>query len=246
MSEQIVLEGYIAITAALEAGRRPIHQIYIHDRKRYDQRLKPIRELVTSQKIPFEFVPQSTIDEYTQGSRHGGVLALAGTREYQALAELLPDDSTPCIMMFDGIEDPYNLGFAVRATYAAGVDGVVLPQREWNEGESVVMRSSAGAWDRMPLALTDDLRGVIDYYRQRGLVIATTAQASDAKQLYDANLTQPLFILVGGERRGISRSVLQTGDLMLEIPYGRPFDYALGAVSAVTVIAFEVNRQRLR
>jgi tRNA G18 (ribose-2'-O)-methylase SpoU len=37
---------------------------------------------------------------------------------------------TPLVVMLDGIEDPFNHGQAVRALYAAGVDGLVV-RRDW-------------------------------------------------------------------------------------------------------------------
>ena len=60
----------------------------------------------------------------------------------------------------------------------------------------------------------------------------------------DADLSGPLFLLVGGERRGITREFLRRADLVLEIPYRRRFSLSLGTVAAVSVLAFEVMRQR--
>jgi hypothetical protein len=33
------------------------------------------------------------------------------------------------VVMLDGVEDPHNLGTAIRSLYAAGVDGLVLRRR---------------------------------------------------------------------------------------------------------------------
>ena len=59
-----------------------------------------------------------------------------------------------------------------------------------------------------------------------------------------ADLTRPLFVLIGGERRGITRSLLRQADLILQVPYRREFKPALGASSSAAVVAFEVFRQR--
>jgi tRNA G18 (ribose-2'-O)-methylase SpoU len=51
-------------------------------------------------------------------------------------------------------------------------------------------------------------------------------------------------LLIGGERRGITRSFLEAAELRLQIPYGRPFSHSLGAAASAAIVAFEVMRQR--
>ena len=51
-------------------------------------------------------------------------------------------------------------------------------------------------------------------------------------------------VAVVGERRGLTRSLLQRADMQLRIPYGREFAGSLGTISAAAIIAFEVMRQR--
>jgi 23S rRNA (guanosine2251-2'-O)-methyltransferase len=148
--------------------------------------------------------------------------------------------------MLDGIEDPFNFGYAVRALYAAGVDGLVLRPRNWLSAAGVVARASAGASERIPTAIADTAQDAAGFFRQHGLTIASAAQSKRAIPLYDANLAIPLFLVAGGEKRGITRSFLDTADLLLQIPYGRPFDQSLGAAAATAVLAFEIMRQRTK
>ena len=54
-----------------------------------------------------------------------------------------------------------------------------------------------------------------------------------------------LLLVCGGEKRGISRRVLDTVDLRVKIPYGREFRASLSAASAVTMFAYEIMRQNL-
>jgi len=60
----------------------------------------------------------------------------------------------------------------------------------------------------------------------------------------EVDLTGPLLLLIGGEKRGVSRSVEQAADLLIRIPYGREVNYALGTAAAATTLGFEVLRQR--
>jgi len=145
--------------------------------------------------------------------------------------------------MLDGIEDPYNFGYAVRSLYAAGADGLVVRRREWGESEATVVKASAGASELLPIAEVDSVESAADLFKENGLAVACTAKR-DATPIYDADLSGPLFLLIGGERRGITREFLSRADLVLEIPYRRRFSLSLGTVAAVSVLAFEVMRQR--
>ena len=61
--------------------------------------------------------------------------------------------------------------------------------------------------------------------------------------VYESDLKKPLLLIVGGEKRGITRELLDRCDQIVRLDYGRDFDAALSAASAATVLAFEVLRQ---
>lgn len=94
------------------------------------------------------------------------------------------------------------------------------------------------------MAITDTPEAAATFYRDKGLTVIATADRDEAESTYDADLTGPIFLLVGGEKRGVKRSVLNEADRIVRVPYARPFDHALGTVAAVSVLAFEVARQR--
>ncbi len=246
MSDQAsaTLEGRLSVAAAIKAGWRDVHQILIDQKKRYDRRLSSLLRQAEAADISVAFVSADHIQSRASGATHGGVLAEASERRFCRLADLLPADRAAFIVMLDGIEDPYNFAGAVRCLYAAGVDGLVLRPRNWTRASAVVGRASAGAIERLPLAIAETAGHAADYYRARGLQIAVAAKSTRSRAPAQADLSQPSFLLIGGERRGVTRSFVRSADLTLEIPYGRDFDQSLGAVAATAVIAFEVKRQR--
>ncbi|MBK8033689.1 MAG: RNA methyltransferase [Chloroflexi bacterium] len=243
MSEQAVLEGIISIEAALRAHSRPIHRILIR-RGEHDRDLGQLARLAEREQIPVERVSPDEIDAQAQGKTHGGVIALVGDRRFVPLDELIAGNAAPLIVMLDGVEDPFNFGQAVRAFYAAGADGLVVRPRNWMSAAGVVARSSAGASEWMPTAVAETTQSAADFLRGRGLKIAV-ADKERAVPLYKADLRGGLFVVIGGEKRGITRSFADAADIRLSIPYGRRFDQSLGTTAASAVIAFELMRQRL-
>lgn len=236
------LEGRISVEAALAGGSRTVYRVYVQQGK-WDRNLRRLQKTAESRHIPFQQATADFIDDRAGGQSHGGIIAEVGPRRFLGLAELLPADRSPFIVMLDGIEDPFNFGQAIRALYAAGADGLVVRPRNWLSAASVVARSSAGTAELMPTAVAESSLEAATFFRQRGLTIACTSDKG-ATSLYQTDLTQPLFLLIGGERRGITRSFLDQADLKVQIPYGRSFSYSLGAAAATAVIGFEAARQR--
>ncbi|MGE3800599.1 MAG: TrmH family RNA methyltransferase [Candidatus Kapaibacterium sp.] len=243
MEESICLEGFAAVKGALTGGFREMGQILI-DPKREDRGITWLRREAERRGVVVKNQTREELDRLAENQGHGGVLAFVGQRRSPSPEELLPDTGSPFIVMLDGIEDPYNLGFAIRALWAAGVDGLILRRRDWSSATTVIARSSAGASELMPTAQVSSPDEGAEIFRSLGLKIAVTTKEKNSRSLYETDLTVPLFLLIGGERRGVKRSFLDRADLLLEIPYGRDFRQSLGAASAASILGFEVMRQR--
>jgi len=242
MANEALLEGFVSVRAALKAGRRAVYRITVREDKQ-DRGVAWLEHEAARRGIPFERVPVALIDAQAGGASHGGVIARVGPPQFVPLSALGADSSAPFVAMLDGIEDPFNFGQAVRVLWASGADGLALRPRNWLSAAGVVTRASAGATEWIPTAVADTAQAAADHFRARGVRVAV-ADEEDAIPLYDADLTGPLFLVIGGEKRGITRSFRAAADLRLQIPYGRAFDASLGTTAAAAILAFEVMRQR--
>lgn len=238
----LVVEGHVSIEAVLEGGARRVHRIWAV--RPGDRRLGRLRALARERHVSIERVDSDVIDELSSGRTHGGAIALVGPRWDRTVDELVTEvGEGSLIVMLDGIEDPFNHGQAVRALYAAGVDGLV-GRRSWETATGTVTRASAGATELMPTARAGSADEAADVLRRAGYRIACAVAASDAIELADADLTGSLFVLIGGERRGVTRSFVDRADLRVRIGYGRQRAPELGAAAAAAIIGFEALRQR--
>ncbi len=240
--DELFLEGAISVEAAILGGNRLIHALYIQQKKKRDRQIQRLQKTAVSHHIPVHKVDAAFIAERTDGKSHGGVIASVGERQFTTL-EKLAEGKRPFLIMLDGIEDPFNFGQAIRAAYGAGCDGIVVRPRNWVTATAVVARASAGCSERIPMAIAETAQEAAGFFRQKEMIIACTAKEK-ATSIYKADLTQPIFLLIGGERRGITRSFLEMADVKLKIPYGRPFAHALGAATSTAIISFELMRQR--
>jgi 23S rRNA (guanosine2251-2'-O)-methyltransferase len=236
------LEGHISVEAALRGNRRTVQAVYIQEAKLVRDAGR-LEKLAAAAGVPVEKVDAAFLDAHAGGRSHGGVLAKVSEPRFSSLEQLIAGPGAPMLFMLDGVEDPFNFGQAVRALYAAGADGLVVRPRNWLSAAGIAGRASAGATELLPMAAAESATAAAGFFRERGLHISCTSREK-AVPVYEADLTGPMFILIGGERRGITRSFLAQADLQLEIPYGRSFPYSLGTAAAAAIIAFEAQRQR--
>jgi 23S rRNA (guanosine2251-2'-O)-methyltransferase len=244
-SEQTLLEGLISVYAALQSGNREIFSLMVRADKMGDGAMRRLLALAKSQGVAVKTAQSEEIDARASGKSHGGILAVVGPRRFTSLDLLLAPETTPFVMMIDGVEDPFNFGQAVRSLYAAGASGLVVRPRNWMSAAGVVARASAGASELIPTAVAETAEEAAAYFHERGLRVACATDAPPTTGLYDADLTQPLFLLIGGEKRGVTRSFEAKADLRLRIPYARTGAHSLGTAAAAAVLGFEVMRQRL-
>lgn len=243
------LFGAIAVEAALSAGTREVSGVWVDAALDY-RKIEPVRRAAKAQRM--ELVPQSRaeLDERVGDTKHGGVVAQVGPRKFLTLDELLAHSGgeKSFFVMLDGVEDPHNFGQAVRSLYAAGCHGVVVRPRNWamadGQAPAIIARASAGTSEFMPLAVAETPEEAAGFFKEKGVVVAAAAETREAAPLYDVDLTRPMFLLIGGEKRGVKRSFLDGADLVIEVPYGRAFEHSLGTVAAVSVLSFELARQR--
>lgn len=246
-----LLEGMVSIRAVLEMQSSPYNDRRITELLYAEERAAShAKELAWLSHRAEEFgftitrCPMETLDAMTIGSTHGGVIAKTTDRTLPPLTEntlaALPKNGF--FVMLEGIEDPYNFGYAMRSLYAAGVDAMILPKRNWMTAAGVVCRASAGASERFPMFVAEDGVAAVRLLRGHGCRVLC-ADIDNSVSVYDADLSRPLFLIVGGEKRGISRNVLSLADAVVRLDYGRVFDGALSAASAASILAFEVYRQ---
>ncbi len=238
------LEGKISVAAALRSPYRAVHRVLLRA-DREDRTARWLQHRAREADVPVVQVGAADIDAVTQGSSHGGIAAEAGQRQFVSLEALLPRGNGPAfVVMLDGIEDPFNFGQALRALYAMGAHGVALRPRNWMSAAATVARASAGASELMPMAVAETVAEAADFYREQGLTVAC-AQKEDALPMDEVDLTVPLFLLVGGEKRGVTRSFAKQADLHLQVPYDRvEYEPSLGTTAAAAALAYEVMRQR--
>lgn len=243
-----VFEGMTSISSVISAiengsSKRKIQKVLYNAEKtstRYNE-LKFLSTKANSLGFVLVGVSHTEIDKISTGKTHGGFIALCSHTERPRLTS--PDQLKDggFYVYLDGIEDPYNFSYAVRSVYAAGADGIVVSADRFKAAEGLICKGSAGCSELIDIFVCD-MSEALALFRAKNYKIVS-AGIRNSVSLYNADLTVPLLLIVGGEKRGISSTVLKESDQIVRIDYGRSFMGSLTASSAATVLAFEVYRQ---
>lgn len=247
-SNSAVFEGMTSISAIIKAieanhsDRRIIKILFDKDKihsKRPEYGFLKAKSSVLG--FPIELSDAETISNLTIGNSHGGVVAVCSERTVPRLSqEFIKSDGV--YYMLEGVEDPYNFGYAVRSIYAAGADGIIVGERNWLGAAGVVARSSAGASELMNIYSVSDCTEALELFKKSGYTVVC-AGIRDSVDLFETELLPPLFVIIGGEKRGISRAVLDAADAVVRIEYGTDFKGSLSTAASAAVFAFEIRRK---
>lgn len=249
--DSLCFEGMTSIRAIIEGidsgvNDRKISTI-LYDKEKTSKIAKTIGYLrAVSSKYGYELKESNAeeLDKITLGNSHGGIVALCEERNIPYLSARdfeTKINKNGFYAMIQGIEDPYNFGYALRSLYAVGCDGIILGERNWMSAAGVVCRSSAGASETFNVYKCDEIEAA-ELFKKHGFNVVCADERTD-NILGECALPCPILLIVGGEKRGISRSLLDLADTLVKIPYGREFKASLSAASATTMFAYEIMRQ---
>ncbi|MBQ8322012.1 MAG: RNA methyltransferase [Clostridia bacterium] len=245
--DSLIFEGMTSIRAIIKGidnniSDRRIEKI-LFDKEKIQKIGKNVGYLkAVSQKYGFTLVETTgkDLEKITLGTSHGGIVAICSERTIPCLDKSATLDGDFYVMI-EGIEDPYNFGYALRSLYAMGCDGIILSERNWMSAAGVVARSSAGASEMLKM-YRNSAAYAADYFKKRGFSIVCADERTE-NVLGKCELKLPLLLIIGGEKRGISKSLLDTADVLVKIDYGREFQASLSAASAAAMFAYEIKRQ---
>ena len=235
--------GIRAILEAIEAGR-DIDKVLIRTDLNGDLAQVLLRA-VKQNDILFQRVPVEKLNRITQ-KNHQGAIATLSPVAYHSLANLLPslyeEGKMPFIMVLDGLTDTRNFGAIARTASCAGVDAIVIPERNSVSVTPDAVKTSAGALMSIPVCREKNILQAVRELQSNGVkVIGASEKASANYTLVEMNV--PVAIVMGAEDTGISNDVLRQCDELAAIPIFGPIG-SLNVSVAAGLMMYEAVRQR--
>ncbi len=153
----------------------------------------------------------------------------------------------PLVVIADRPASPGNLGTLMRSCDALGADGLAVFGHAADVFDPRTIRASTGSVFRLPVASVESPRALARWLvelrdRWSALqVVGSSAAGPTAAATLD--WTTPTVLMVGSERAGLSRSLVELCDVIVSIPITGSAS-SLNVASAASILLYEAARQR--
>lgn len=241
MNEMIF--GVRAVIEALQAGKE-IDKILI----KRDIQSDLSKELFAALKgttIPVQRVPIERLNRITK-KNHQGVVAFISPVTYQLTEQLVPflfeEGKNPFFIMLDGVTDVRNFGAIARTCECAGVDALIIPNRDSVSVNADAIKTSAGALHKLPVCRELNLTATLRYLKESGFRIIAATEKGDYNYT-EADYSGPLCIIMGAEDKGVSYDNLALCEEWVKIPMRGTIE-SLNVSVAAGILIYEAIRGR--
>ncbi len=237
--------GIAPVMELLRSGSRRIEKVLISEGIRI-KKFGEIVALAREHHVRSEKVAKREFLKFVDHAvNHQGVVAVTSAAEYydaDALLSEVIDNTQSLSLIFDGIEDPGNLGALIRTAEVVGVDGVFIPERRAAGLTEAVTRSSAGATEYVKVAKVMNVNRLIDDLKDNNVWVIGASGDADM-DYWDWDWRQPSVLVLGSEGRGLHRLTSEKCDVLVKVPMYGKID-SLNVSVAGGVILYEARRQR--
>lgn len=240
-----VIYGVHAVESALRNDPENLGRIWIDKQARKD-RLRKVQGLIEECNLQSLPCDQEQLVKYAGTSRHQGIVAeyiAAKSYTENDLYDLLDAlEVAPFLLVLDGVTDPHNLGACLRSCDGAGVHAVIAPRDNAAGLTPTARKVASGAAETVPFITVTNLARTLDQLKERGIWLTGTSDKAQ-QNLYQANLTGPMALVMGAEDKGIRRLTEERCDFLIAIPMAGQVS-SLNVSVATGVCLYEAVRQR--
>lgn len=243
MKKSTIIFGIHPCIEALQSGKE-LDKVLIK-KDLAGETLSQLMEWIKKTGTPYQFVPVEKLNRITS-KNHQGIIAFAALVSYQPVEEVVQQayekGEVPLILALDEITDVRNMGAIARSAEVAGVHALLIPDKGSAQINPETMKSSAGALNFIPVCRSSNFAATLKTLQEMGLKLLGATEKAE-KLVYDADLKEPLVLIMGSEDTGLSHSVIRLCDELIKIPQKGQVS-SLNVSAAAAVLVFETVRQR--
>lgn len=143
-----------------------------------------------------------------------GIVIEINDYEYKDLSSINKDEKI--VLLLDHLEDPHNFGAIIRTCEARGIKSVIIPKDRSVAVNDTVMKTSAGALNRVNIIMVPNLVNAINKLKDDGFFVY--ASAMDGRDYKKVSYSDRVVLIIGNEGKGVSKIVRDNSDEIISIP----------------------------
>ena len=196
----MIIYGVNAVKECVKADKKNIEYIYF-SRKKLGFEVRG---------VPVIKKDKNLLTKIAGTSEHQGVIAKIKDFKYRQLKEIALSKEEINLVYLDRVNDPHNLGAAIRVCECAGIDALIIGEKFGAKITPAVFKTSAGAVCHLPVILSENIGDDIEFLRNAGYSLYSVENTENAIPLnkFTLKTTKNLFIF-GSEGEGIAKPILR-------------------------------------
>ncbi len=234
-------------------GQHPIEEVLTRDVGRVEkvyfkdgisrEKTNNLINILQKNKIPFSYVPEAQLNRMVrEGNTQGMVAAIRPIPmlDFTTWAKSMEKssgfaDKPVCVVLFDELQDPFNVGAIIRSGTAFGVSAFLFPKHNQVGLTSTVMKAAAGTVGVVPLVSIGNVNTTLRALKDYGFWIYGLSEKGDTV-LSKEDFPRPTCIVVGNEDVGIRAKTFELCDTTLSIPMDNNVDSLNVSVSTALAL----------
>ena len=169
---------------------------------------KEIIDFIKENKIPYVQIYKQKLDKMER--KNQGILIEIKDYDYKNIKDIDTNDKK--IVILDHLEDPHNFGAIIRTCEARGIKSVIIPKDRSVAVNDTVMKTSAGALNRVNIIMVPNLVNAINKLKDDGFFVY--ASAMDGRDYKKVSYSDKVVLVIGSEGHGMSNLVKKSPPIL--------------------------------
>ncbi len=207
-----------------------------------DKEILKLLDLANDKNIPIKEGSERDLWRMARDNKgpiHHNILALVGRNPDAGIDEVFVNGGI--VWLLAGAKYPVNIGFTIRTAEVSGSSAVFIDSDMSNTERKGALRASMKAHRFIPIHWVDSEK-IVNKAKSYNFKIISIEDVGQ-KSPWDEDLTGNIMLIIGGERSGISKSILEKSDSILRIPM-TGFVPSFNLQAPMAIVAAEAQRQR--
>ena len=233
--------GINGILSVLKSDKYQIQEIDILESSPVTSNVE-IKELLKNYISQIHYINRDTFYRKFGEKRTQGIVVSFSGELVKTLPPFLDIEGNYCLLIVDNVTDPQNFGQIIRTAECAGVDGIIIPERNSVGMTDTVLQVSQGAFCNIPIYSVTNLNQTLSQLKKDDFWAIAVENGIDAKPWDQIDYNGKIAIVIGSEGQGIKPLVLKSCDFKATIPM-QGETASLNVSAATSVVLFERLRQ---
>jgi len=192
---------------------------------------------LANEKRAYKLVDDEELQSITKADHHEGICLLIRRRRPLLISEYIAQAANKeidCVVGLAEVNNPHNIGSILRVCAFFGVDAVYT-ERGYSLESGAACRNAEGGSEHLEFVTGSPLDETIKAFSEAGYAIAATTGHAGTDLAQAEEIPTKLLLLLGSERDGLPKDVIENADLKLRIP-GSGMVESLNVACAASVL----------